>query len=501
MTLKAHFVAVDLGASNGRVMVGTWDGGTFSVEELHRFANGGVRVADGLYWNILGIWSQIQLGLEKYHARYPQTPQGIAVDAWGVDFGLLDRAGRLIGNPRHYRDSRTDGISQHVYETVSEWELFRETGVHSMPINTLFQLCSMVSAQDPALESAETLLMIPDLCTFFLCGGKVVEWTEATTTQMYSPKQKDWARVLLNRLKVPVTILPPVTKPGTVLSPLRTNVIEEFGFSQPFPAIAVGSHDTASAIAAIPNMDDDSVFLSSGTWSLMGVETSEPNTTEDAMRRGFTNEGGANGRFLLLKNITGLWIVQQCARHWTREGENPAWGDLMLAAQAAAPFRCLIDPEAPEFHAQCDMPNAIRRYCVATGQAVPQTVGEILRCAFESLSLKYRSVLESLRNLTGRDLSTMRVVGGGGLNPVLCQMTADACHCEVVCGPTEAAALGNVMLQAIATGHLSDVQSGRDTIARSVECTSFDPRRCDQWDEAYVRFCALEPKGIAAPAC
>ena len=499
MTNAAHFVAADLGASNGRVMVGAWDGLAFSVEELHRFSNGGVRVGDGLYWNILGIWSQIQLGLEKYHARYPQTPQGIAVDAWGVDFGLLDRAGRLIGNPRHYRDSRTDGISQHVYETVSEWEWFRETGVHSMPINTLFQLHSMVSTQDPALNSAETLLMIPDLCTFFLCGEKVAEWTEATTTQMYSPKQKDWVRALLNRLKIPVTILPPVTKPGTVLSSLRTNVIEELGFSQPFPAIAVGSHDTASAVAAIPNMDDDSVFLSSGTWSLMGVETSDPNTSEQAMQLGLTNEGGANGAFLLLKNIAGLWIVQECMRHWTMERKNLTWDDLMSAAQAAMPFRCLIDPEAQEFQAQCDMPNAIRRYCAATSQVVPQTIGEIVRCACESLSLKYRSVLESLRNLTGRDLSTIRVVGGGGLNPVLCQMTADACNCEVVCGPTEASALGNVMLQAIATGHLSDVRSGRDAIERSVQCTIFDPHRCNRWDEAYVRFCALEQKEITAP--
>jgi rhamnulokinase len=343
--------------------------------------------------------------------------------------------------------------------------------------------------------------MIPDLCTFFLCGEKAVERTEATTTQMYSPRQKDWVRAQLNRVKAPVAILPPVIDPGTVLSPLRTNVIDEFGFSQPFPAIAVGSHDTASAIAAIPNMNENSVFLSSGTWSLMGVETTEPNTSEEAMRRGFTNEGGANGTFLLLKNITGLWIVQECIRHWTMDGQIPTWGDLLLAAQAATPLRSLIDPDAQEFQAQCDMPDAIRRYCVAAGQSAPQTVGQIMRCGFESLSLRYRSTLESLRNLTGRDLSTIRVVGGGGLNPVLCQMTADACNCEVVCGPTEASALGNVMLQAIATGHISDVRLGREAIAQSVERTLFHPHRGDCWDEAYGRFCALEAKGIAAPVC
>jgi rhamnulokinase len=499
MTDAAHFVAADLGASNGRVMVGSWDGRAFSIDELHRFANGGVRVGDGLYWNILGIWSQILAGLEKYHAVHQQSPEGIAVDAWGVDFALLDRAGRLIGNPRNYRDPRTEGVAPRVFETVSEWDWFRETAVHSMPINTLYQLYSMVSSDDPALVSAETLLTIPDLCNFFLCGEKAVEWTEATTTQMYSPKREDWARTLLNRLNVPIAILPRVTKPGTVLSSLCTNVIEQCGFNQTFPAIAVGSHDTASAVAAIPNMGEENAFLASGTWSLMGVETLDPNNSEKAMGLGFTNEGGANGKFLLLKNITGLWIIQECIRQWTMEGLNPTWGDLVLAAQASTPLRSLINPDAQEFQAQCDMPTAIRRHCMATGQVIPESVGEIVRCGFESLSLRYRLTLETLRILTGRDLSTIRVVGGGGRNSVLCQMTADACNCEVICGPTEASALGNVMLQAIATGHISDVRSGREAIANSVECTLFHPHRGDCWDEAYVRFCALDAKEIPAP--
>ncbi|HEY0308106.1 MAG TPA: FGGY-family carbohydrate kinase [Acidobacteriaceae bacterium] len=492
MTQAAHFVAADLGASSGRIMLGQWDGRAFSVEELHRFANGGVLAGDGLYWNILGIWSGIQEGLTKYHACCSQTPQGIAVDAWGVDFGLLDRAGRLIGNPRHYRDPRTDGIPQKVFEIVPEPAWFAETGVQTMPINTLFQLSSMVHAQDPALVSAETLLMIPDLCTYFLCGEKTVEWTEAATTQMYSPQRKDWARSLLSVLDVPVHILPPVTPPGTVLSPVRVDVLEDCGFTQPFPAIAVGAHDTASAVAAIPNMSEDSVFLSSGTWSLMGVETAEPNTSEDALRLGFTNEGGADGAVLLLKNITGLWIVQECLRQWASEGSHFTWGELVSAVESVKAFQYLVDPDAQEFQAQCDMPRAIRAYCHASGQTVPQTVGEIARCAFESLSLKYRSVLESLQMLTGRSFHTIRVVGGGGQNKVLCQMTADACGCEVVSGPAEASALGNIMLQAVATGHLSDVRSGRAAIADSVQCYTFEPHRSDRWDEAYVRFHTLE---------
>jgi rhamnulokinase len=496
MTQTANFIAADLGASNGRIMLGQWDGRTFSAQELHRFSNGGVRVGDGFYWDILNIWSQIKTGLTKYHSLCTQPPQGIAVDAWGVDFGLLDRAGRMIGNPRHYRDPRTIGVPQLAFEAVPERDWFSETGVQTMPINTLFQLYSMVRSQDPALDSARTLLMIPDLCAYLLCGEKTVEWTEAATTQMYSPKRKDWARALLSALDLPVSVLPAVTRPGTVLSPVRADVAEECGFTGSFPAIAVGSHDTASAVAAIPNMNAESVFLSSGTWSLMGVETTVPDTSEEAMRLGFTNEGGADGSVLLLKNITGLWIVQECMRQWAGEGRNFTWDELVPAAAAARAFQSFIDPDASYFQSQCDMPNAIRRYCAASGQIVPETMGETARCAFESLSLRYRSVLESLRKLTGRGLCTIRVVGGGGLNAVLCQMTADACGCQVVCGPSEASALGNAMLQAVATGHLADVHSGRAAIAESVQCSVFDPHRNDRWDDAYVRFRLLETNGM-----
>lgn len=500
MRQTANFVAADLGASSGRIMLGQWDGGKFSLEELHRFANGGVRAGDGLYWDILGIWSGIRTGLAKYHAHWPQLPQGIAVDAWGVDFGLLDRAGRLIGNPRHYRDPRTDGMPGRAFEEIPEQEWFAETGVQTMPINTLFQLYGMVCAQDPALGSAETLLMIPDLCTYFLCGEKTVECSEAATTQMYSPNRKDWARTLLNRLGVPVHILPAVTRPGTVLSSVSNDVIEDCGFSGSFPAIAVGSHDTASAVAAIPNMSEDSVFLSSGTWSLMGVEASEPNTSEQALRMGFTNEIGADGAVLLLKNITGLWIVQECVRSWAGEGHPYTWNELVSAAESARSFQCFIDPDAHDFQTQCDMPRAVRHYCQVSGQIVPQTVGEIVCCAFESLSLKYRSALESLRMLTGRILQTIRVVGGGGLNAALCQMTADATGCAVFSGPAEAAALGNVMLQAVATGHLPDLRTGRAAIAESVQCSVFDPHHGGRWDEAYMRFRALEANRINCAA-
>lgn len=498
MSPSAHFIAADLGASSGRIMLGEWNGQAFAIRELHRFPNAGVRAAGKLHWNILGIWSEIQAGLRKYNATISQTPDGIAVDAWGVDFGLLDRSGQLVANPVHYRDKRTNGIPQRVFQIVPEHEWFAATGVQTMAINTLFQLYSMAREKNPALDIAQTLLMIPDLCTYWLCGDTGVEWSEASTTQMYSIAHRSWAHELLNALDLPVDLLPGVTPPGTVLSALRSEVLDETGLAKPFPAIAVASHDTASAVAAIPNLDEHSVFLSSGTWSLMGVETVEPNTSEDARNLGFTNEGGAGGSTLLLKNMTGLWIVQECLRHWSGDAYSYSWTDLTSAADQAPAMACLIDPNAPEFQAPCDMPRAIHDYCVSTGQRGPESVGEVARCVFESLSLNYRAVLESLRKLTGRQLHTIHIVGGGGLNGMLCQMTADACNCAVVSGPVEASTLGNLMLQAVATGHIRDLRQGRAAIANSVECSRFTPRSSDRWHEAYARFRALQELRSAA---
>ncbi|HVJ07817.1 MAG TPA: rhamnulokinase family protein [Acidisarcina sp.] len=495
MTATANYVAVDLGAASGRVMAGRWDGRRFAMEELHRFPNGGVQVGEHLYWNVLGIWSQIQIGLSQYRGRFPESPLGIGVDAWGVDFGLLDRFGRLLANPSHYRDRRTTGVPEKVFARVPEQRILAETGAHTMQINTLFQLYSMVEANDPLLAAGERLMMIPDLFTYFLSGDKIIEYTEATTTQMFSPARHDWARAMLDELGIPTRILPQPTRPGTVLSPVQGQLLKECGLQHSFPVIAVASHDTSSAVAAIPNMSEDSVFLSSGTWSLMGVELREPDTSERVLQLGFTNEGGADGSFLLLKNMTGLWIVQECVRQWKTEGSDYSWAALTARAGAVRAFQCLIDPDAEEFQAPCDMPAAIRRYCLDSNQPVPETVGEIARCAFESLSLKYRSVLDSLESVTGREFRTIRIVGGGCMNQLICQMIADACCRQVVSGPVEAGALGNVLLQAIARGQLADVHSGRSAIGESVQCSTFDPHPCSGWDEAYARFRRLEADG------
>jgi rhamnulokinase len=488
----ANFVAVDLGASSGRVLVGQWDGHRFTLEELHRFSNEAVSVLGTLYWDVLRIWSEIEAGLLKYQARFGASPAGISVDAWGVDFALLDRQGKLIGDPVHYRDARTDGIIPLVMERIPAADLYRETAVQTMQINTIFQLYSMVLSKSPHLASAETFLMIPDLFNYFLCGEKAVEYSQATTTQMYSGIQRDWARNLLQPLGLPLHILPRIIHPGSVLGQVLPEVFAKARFSATFPVIAGASHDTASAVAGTPNLDPESVFLSSGTWSLMGVESGSIVNSDDAFALNFTNEGGVDGSVLLLKNITGLWLLQECQRQWTREGRQLGWEEILHLAAEAKPFRSLLFPDASDFRAPASMPAAIQNYCCRSAQPVPESVGEIARACLESLCLRYRAVLEEIRRITGRELRTIRVVGGGSQNRLLSQWTADACECEVVCGPVEASAMGNVMMQAVTTGYLPDVKAGRDAIAASASCVTYMPHESGTWKAVYLRFQQLD---------
>lgn len=486
MKHTANFIAADLGASSGRLMIGCWNGRTFGLEELHRFPNGGVHVAGSIHWDVLRIWSEIQNGLMRYCARFDGPPAAIGVDAWGVDFALLDNCGRLLGNPYHYRDARTEGISELVFRHVDERGLFSQTGVQTMQINTLFQLYSMAQSSDPQLKAADTLLTVPDLFHYFLSGARAVEYTEATTTQMFA-LSGDWAWGLLERLAIPSGILPRVVFPGTPLDTVRPEVLRHAGIDTTFPVVATASHDTANAVAAIPEMDENSAFISSGTWSLMGAETRKPVTSDRAFALKFTNEGGADGATLLVKNLTGLWILQECLRQWTSEGHAYTWADISGMASSAAAFQCVLDVEASDFRLPANMPATIADYCRRTAQSVPVSAGAIARCCLEGLSLKYRSVLTSLEALTERRLKTIRIVGGGCLNALLCQMTADACDRMVVSGPVEASAYGNAMLQAIATGHLPNVSAGRASIAESVQCISYRPCRSDVWEEAYAR--------------
>ncbi len=495
MSAKVSFLAVDLGASSGRVMDCLWDGARFSLDEAHRFSDGGVRMGADLYWDVLRIWTEIQNGLRRCRMGRSELPAGIGIDAWGVDFCLLDERDRLLGNPHHYRDARTNGVPAAVNAAISNLDLFRATGVQTMEINTVFQLASMAIQADRRLMHACSLLMIPDFFQYLLCGEKRAEYTEASTTEIFDLRTRCWSREVLRRLELPECIFQPVVLPGTILGELQRGVQLDCGFVRDVPCIAVASHDTASAVAAIPGLDDSSAFLSSGTWSLMGVTVSEPNLTDAAFHGGFTNEGTADGRVRLLKNMTGLWILQECVRLWEANGSSCAWSDLEAAAASASAFRSFIDPSDSRFQAPADMCAAIAQFCAASGQPVPQTRGDFARCVFESLSFAYRNVLEELERITGRRLDSVRVVGGGCLNRLLCQMTADACGRPVIAGPVEAAALGNAMMQAMATGHLKNFSEAQQALRQSVELHTYEPAQSAAAEQAFERYKSLLARG------
>ncbi len=495
MAELAHYLAVDLGASSGRVLLGIWDGARFALQELHRFRNGPVNVLGRLHWDVLRLWEEIKAGLIHYSAQFQGQPTSLGVDTWGVDLSLLDGAGRLLGNPYHYRDRRTDGVPERVFQRVPRHEIFQQTGIQFMQINTLYQLFSMVEENDPQLERAETLLMMPDLFHYWLTGYRASEYTITSTSQMLHARERSWASGLLTELGIPTRILPPLIAPGTILGELRPEVMDRTGLRQPVAVVATGSHDTASAVAAIPELDDNSLYISSGTWSLVGVEVPEPVINDRALELNFTNEGGVAGTIRLLKNVAGLWLLQESRRQWSREGRDYTWDELLAKAEQAEPFGSLVDPDDPGFLSPDDMPAAIQAFCRRTGQPEPQDVGAVVRCCLESLALKYRWALDALESLIGRRLEVIRIVGGGCQNRLLCQFTADACQRPVVAGPVEATALGNLMLQAIARGHLDDVAAGRRAIGASVERQRFEPRPNAAWEERYGRFRELLIRG------
>lgn len=492
-----HFLAVDLGAASGRVMLGAWDGARLALRELHRFPNGPVTVQGRLYWDVLRLWEEIQTGLARYATEYTEPLAGIGIDSWAVDYALLDGQGRLLGNPYHYRDGRTAGMPEAVDARIPAPDLYARTGIQRLPINTLYQLAAMRAGQDPQLDVAERLLLIPDLFGYWLTGRPVAEYTNATTTGFYDARAGGWAGDVLRALDLPAQILAPIVAPGTVLGDLLPDAQARAGLAHPTPVIAVGTHDTASAVAAVPGLDAASAYISSGTWSLVGIETAAPILSERARILNFTNEGAVGGGIRFLKNVGGLWLVQECRRRWARAGQTYTWPDLVALAEQAPPLASLVDPDAEELLNPEDMPTALRAYCRQRGQPEPSTVGAMVRCCLESLALKYRWALAALEELGGRRLEVIRVVGGGSQNELLCQMTADACGRPVVAGPVEATALGNILAQAVATGCFPDIAAGREAVAAFAPQTTFTPRASGDWDAAYRRFAqfALPPDG------
>jgi rhamnulokinase len=488
---RGDYLAVDMGASGVRLIHGGFDGGRFVLSELERFENGPVRVLGDLHWDVLGLWRQLQQSLARFASDGGVPPAGIGVDTWGVDFALLDERGSLLGNPFHYRDRRTQGMPELLAGRISPERVYACTGIQVMQINTVYQLLAMAEANDPRLAAAARLLMMPDLFAYWLSGVQAGEYTIASTSQMLDAARREWATGLLSEIGLPAAILPPMVEPGSVLGSLHPDLADAIpGFGE-VQVIAVGGHDTASAVAAIPELDDSSAFISSGTWSLVGVEVGEPVLSQRARELNFTNEGGVGGTVRLLKNVAGLWLLQESRRRWRREGLEVGWQEILAQAEAAPAFRSIIDPDGPEFLSPDDMVSAIAGHCRRTGQPEPDGVGAVVRCCLESLALRYRWVLDALEELSGRKIETVRIVGGGSRNDLLNQLTADACGRPVVAGPVEATALGNLMIQAIASGRLADIEAGRVAVAESVRRRRFEPGREAPWREAFDRFRAV----------
>ncbi|MHB1037395.1 MAG: rhamnulokinase [Pirellulales bacterium] len=491
------YLAVDIGASSGRHVAGLFDGKRLRLEEVYRFENGPVQLNGSLYWNLLGQWQDVRQGLRAAGARYAGQVASVGVDTWGVDFGLLGRGGELLGNPSHYRDKRTDGMPGKAFPIVSREEIFAETGLQFMPFNTLYQLLAMKLANSPLLEIADSFLMMPDLFHWLMTGVKCNEFTNATTTQFYDPKKKTWATGLLEKFGLPTRILGEIAKPGTDLGPLVAEVASAVGLPKT-RVVLPGTHDTASAVMAVPaasrpGQRPDWCYISSGTWALMGVESPEPVVTDQVLGFNFTNEGGVGNTIRLLKNITGLWLVQECRRAWNQAGGSYGWEDLNRLSAAARPHVSFINPDDPSFLAPADMPEAIRAFCRRTGQPVPQTEGAVLRCALESLALRCRQVLGWLEELIGGRIETIHIVGGGTQNRQLCQATADACGRRVVAGPIEATATGNLMMQAVAAGDVGSIAEAREVIRRSFSVEEYEPQDTVRWDEAFGKFASLVP--------
>lgn len=479
---EANFIAVDLGASSGRVVLGKLSEERFELRELHRFQNGPVRLPTGLYWNPLNLWCEVQEGLRKFARERCGPLEGVGVDTWGVDFALLGRGGELLGIPHHYRDARTDGVMAQVFEILPKDVLYGRTGLQFMQINTLYQLYSMKGSSQ--LAAAETLLLLPDLFHYWLSGALLGETTVASTSQLLDARTRLWADDLLSALGLPSHILPSLVGPGTVLGTLHPGVARETRLSASTPVVAPAGHDTASAVAVIP----DGMFVSSGTWSLVGVEVAEPVLTAAAQARDFTNESGVGGSVRLLKNVAGLWLLSECRREWAGAGDDLSWEQLLALGEWAQPFGSLIDPGAETFLNPESMSEAIRAACRRHGERVPEDRGALVRCCLESLALKYRSVLEDLETLTGNPIEVVRIVGGGSQNTLLCQYTANACRRPVVAGPVEATALGNVMVQALARGLLPDLEHARRVAAASSPQTLYEPREGEAWEDAFGRF-------------
>lgn len=479
---EVKVLAVDFGASSGRVMLGTYDGSKITAKEIHRFSNDPVILNGTMYWDVLRLFHEIKQGLIK--AKAFGGADSIGVDTWGVDFGLLDKKGYLLENPVHYRDGRTEGMVEKGFALIPRERFYELTGNQFMEINTAFQLLALKEQRPELLDRAESLLLMPDLFNYFLSGVKKSERSIVSTTQMGDPFAPGWVREVVDKFGIPEKILTEVVPTGTILGPIREEIREELGIEN-MDVIAVAGHDTQCALTAVPAQADDFIFVSCGTWSLFGTELAQPILTKQSEELNITNEIGTDGRTSFLKNIIGLWLIQESRRQWMREGKEYSFSELEKLAEAAEPFKCFIDPDAPEFVPSGNVPERIREYCERTGQKIPRTEGEIVRCINESLALKYRYSLEEIKACTGKDYEAIHMVGGGIQSKLLCKFTAYASGIPVIAGPVEATVFGNIAIQLMSRGIIKDLAQARKVIANSEEPVEYEPADREEWDKAY----------------
>lgn len=485
------YLAVDLGAESGRVMAGIWNGKQLRLEEINRFPNGPVALGDSIRWDVMRLWAEVQNGLTLAGRKYGRKIVSVGADTWGVDFVLLNRQGEILGQPYHYRDARTNGMMAKAFKKVPRAKIFAQSGLQFMQLNSLYQLMAWQANSPEILAAAETLLFMPDFLHWAMCGAKKVEFTNASTSQFVHPLKRDWSRPLLGKLGLPTHFLPKIVPPGTPLGPLRKSLAERIGLAG-VKVVAPPTHDTASAVAGVPTANTGKAnwaYISSGTWSLMGVEVQQAALSPRALELNMTNEGGLDRTYRLLKNIMGLWLVQQCKRSFDSAGRKYDYAQLAQMAAKAKPFRSIVNLNDPRFLNPPDMPKAIQEFCRETRQPVPKTEGELVRCAYESLALKYREVLGSLEELTGERIEVIHIVGGGSQNRILNQLAADACQRPVLTGPVEATAMGNLLTQVRASGELGSLAEMREVVRASSPVQHYAPAA---WNQAAVRFAELK---------
>ena len=478
-------LAFDFGASSGRAILGIFDGEKIELREIHRFSNDPVQINGTVYWDVQRLFYEIKQGILK--AKEAGGFDSIGIDTWGVDFGLLRKDGTLVENPVHYRDSRNDGMVEKAQKYMTKERMYDITGIQFMDFNTIFQLLSLKENRPYILEEADTLLFMPDLLSYMLSGVKSTEYSIATTSQMVDLETKDWSEEILEKFGIDKSLLTPIAPTGAVIGQLSDEICEELGVPKA-DVVSVAAHDTQSAITAAPCEYDNFAFISCGTWSLFGTEVKEPIINEASKKLNVTNEGGYGYTTAFLKNICGLWLIQESRRQWMREGTEYSYAELEKLALECEPFKCFIDPDAPEFAPMGNLPKRVKEYCRKTGQYVPQTVGEIMRCIYESLALKYRYTFDGIKECTGKNYDRIHVMGGGTKDKLLLQMTAQSCNVNVYGGPIEATALGNVAVQLMSCGAIKDIKEARKIIAKGENLKLYRPNDNGDWEKAYSVF-------------